>query len=209
MNRFGAGAGIGLAWAAALMMALPTAQAQSKQISDKTVSALMRFAWSTTPEKFTSPAGKVIEVDKTKFKDVTVPMETAREIIRVGRLSAHAQICGLSSEQTANYRTLMRREEAKGKWSDQQLLYINQLHLFTVMAMTGQVSVTEQDLEAAKKDAEKKAAGPQAAAKGACTDAQRKTVESQIMAYIKQTPASPAAKEAVKKPAAPAAGQKK
>ena len=39
----------------------------------------------------------------------------------------------------------MRREEAKAKWTDQQILFINQLHLFTVMTLTGKVALVEKD----------------------------------------------------------------
>ena len=52
-------------------------------------------------------------VDKTKPNEVIIPLETAREVIHAGRLSAHAQLCELVEEQRANYQTLMRREEAK------------------------------------------------------------------------------------------------
>ena len=63
----------------------------------------------------------------------------------VARLSAYAQVCDSIEEQRANYRTFMKREEAKGKWSDQQLLFINQLHLFTVMTLTGRSPLVEKD----------------------------------------------------------------
>ena len=90
-------------------------------------------------------AGQDIVVDKTKPSDDIVPLETAREVIRVARLSAYAQLCELAEEQRANYQTLMRREEAKSKWTDQQMLFINQLHLFTVMTLTGKVQLVEKD----------------------------------------------------------------
>lgn len=199
----------GLLWAAALLVALPAAQAQNKQLSDEAVSTLMQYAWAITPGKFTTPGGKVIEVDKTKFKEVVIPTDTAREVIRVGRLSAHAQLCDLPDEQTANFRTFMLREEAKGKWTDQQLLYINQLHLFTVLTLTGQVKLTEVDGEkqAPGKAAQKAPAkAPEKAPEKSpemsapvkaqtCTDADRKKVSAQVLAYI-NSPAAPADKAA-------------
>lgn len=39
---------------------------------------------------------------------------------------------------------MMAREIAKKKWTDQQLLFISQLHLFTVMMMTGGVKVIDR-----------------------------------------------------------------
>ena len=51
-------------------------------------------------------------------------------------LSAHAQVCNLPDDHTLNHRSLMRREVDKKRWTDQQTLYINQLHLTTVMLLT-------------------------------------------------------------------------
>src|SRR6516162_537039 len=101
-------------------------KAQNKELSEKSVSVLMSYAWAMTPPKFTMPTGKVIEVDKAKRNEVVVPIDIAREVIRVGRLAAFAQLCGLAEEQAANYQTMMRREQMKKRWSDQQLLYISQ-----------------------------------------------------------------------------------
>ena len=119
--------------------------AQNKELSDKSVLTLMQYAWGMVPEKFTTPTGKTIVVDKTKASEAIVPLDMAREVIRVARLSAYAQLCELPEEQRANYQTLMRREEAKSKWTDQQMLFINQLHLFTVMTLTGKVQLVEKD----------------------------------------------------------------
>jgi hypothetical protein len=131
------------------------------------------------PNKFTSPDGKVIEVDKSKPSEVVVPMETAREAIKVARLSAYAQVCDLIEEQRANYHTFMKREEAKGKWSDQQLLFINQLHLFTVMTLTGKVKLVEKDGD---KEVILNSDKPEKAP--TCTDTERKKVETQIKSYV-------------------------
>ena len=110
--------------AVALLSGAPTS-AQGKELSEKSVQLLMQYAWALTPPKFTSPDGKTIEVDKSKPKDVIVSVDVAREVIKVARLSAYAQLCELIEEQRANYQTMMRREAAKSKWTDQQLLYIS------------------------------------------------------------------------------------
>src|SRR5512138_3469126 len=145
MMRKGAKAVVTLLWAGALVGAITApASAQNKELSDKSVLTLMRYAWGMVPEKFTTPLGKTIIVDKSHASESIVPLEIAREVIRVARLSAYAQLCELPEEQRANYQTLMRREEAK-KWSDQQMLFINQLHLFTVMTLTGKVQLIEKD----------------------------------------------------------------
>ena len=137
--------GAGIACAVALAVGPASASAQNKELSDKSVAMLMHYAWTMTPPKFTTPTGKVIEVDKSKKNEVVVPVDVARDVIKVARLTAFAQLCDLPEEQAANYQTFMRREEAKAKWTDQQLLYISQLHLFTVMTMTGKISVVQEE----------------------------------------------------------------
>jgi hypothetical protein len=167
--------------------------AQAKELSEKSVLALMRYAWALVPQKFTTPQGKVIEVDKSKPSESVVPMDTAREVIRVARMSAYAQLCELPEEQRANYQTLMRREADK-KWTDQQMLYINQLHLFTVMTLTGKVQLVEKDGD--KQVVVQEGKSPKTES---CTDTERKKVQSQIMAYVGSAP--PPAKAAAQVPA--------
>jgi len=166
------------------------ALAQNKELSEKSIQLLMQYAWALTPPKFTAPDGKTIEIDKTKPKDVIVSVDVAREVIRVARMTAYAQLCELIEEQRANYQTLMRREEAKSIWTDQQLLYISQLHLFTVMTLTGKVQIVEKegDKQVVVKDAKAKKAE-------SCTDTERQRVKTQIVAYINSAP-PPAAKTA-------------
>ena len=167
--------------------------AQNKELSDKSVLTLMRYAWGMVPEKFTTPLGKTIIVDKAHASESIVPLDVAREVIRVARLSAYAQLCDLPEEQRANYQTLMRREEAKSKWSDQQMLFINQLHLFTVMTLTGKVQLIEKDGEKQVVVQESKPLKTES-----CTDTERKKVQDQIMAYVNSAPppASPPDKRA-------------
>jgi hypothetical protein len=191
IGRYAVGS-LGLALAATVVLfGGAPATAQGKELSEKSVALLMQYAWALTPPKFTSPDGKTIEVDKSKPKDVIVPMDTAREVIRVARLTAYAQLCELPEEQRANYQTLMRREEAKAAWTPQQLLYINQLHLFTVMTLTGKVAIVdgkEGDKQVVVQD-------QKAAKTASCTDTERQRVKAQITAYIGAAPA-PATKRA-------------
>jgi hypothetical protein len=205
----GKGARAGLVLIGAIVLAVGTvgpSSAQTKEMSDKSVLALMRYAWALVPQKFTTPQGKVIEVDKSKPSDSVVPIETAREVIRVARMSAFAQLCELPEEQRANYQTLMKREEEK-KWSDQQMLYINQLHLFTVMTLTGKVQLVEKEGDKQVVVQE----GKQVKA-DSCTDTERKKVQAQIMSYVSSA-APPAAAATAAPPAAKAqptpASQKK
>ena len=198
----GAKAGVALLWAAAAMGVLAgPAYAQNKELSDKSVLTLMRYAWGMVPEKFTTPLGKTILVDKSHASEAVVPLEIARDVIRVARMSAYAQLCDLPEEQRANYQTLMRREEAKAKWSDQQMLFINQLHLFTVMTLTGKVQLVEKDGDKQVVVQEGKPVKTES-----CTDTERKKIQDQIMAYVNSPPpAPPAAAAATVAPAAPLA----
>jgi hypothetical protein len=197
-----ANTGVALVWAAVLIggSAVP-GLAQSKELSEKSVLTLMRYAWGLVPQKFTTPLGKTIEVDKAKPSESIVPMDTAREVIHAARLSAYAQMCELPEEQRANYQTLMRREEAKSKWSDQQMLFINQLHLFTVMTLTDKVSLVEKDGDKQVVVQEGKPAKT-----GTCSDSEKKKVQAQIMAFVSANPTSASPPAAAGK-SVPAAGQ--
>jgi hypothetical protein len=199
----GAKAAATLLWAcAAWSAAAGSATAQNKELSDKSVLTLMKYAWGMVPEKFTTPLGKVIVVDKAHASESIVPLDIAREVIRVARMSAYAQLCELAEEQRANYQTLMRREEAKGKWSDQQMLFINQLHLFTVMTLTGKVQLVEKDGDKQVVVQEGKPVKT-----GSCTDTERKKVQEQIVAYVNSPAPAPAA-AASAAPAPPPPGKR-
>lgn len=191
----GAGAGLGLLVATLLLGAShvgATAQnkEQGKQLSDSSVKTLVSYAWAMTPAKFTAPDGKVIEVDKSKPNDVIVPIDVAREVIRVAYNSAQAERCNLEEEQRANYETLMKRERTK-KWTDQQLLFIHELHLFTVMFQNGKLKVvaTEGDGREVVPLDDTKQRKP-------CTEVERQNVQKSIMSYVggEPTPATPAKK---------------
>lgn len=169
--------------ACALLCAMGTpALAQAKGtggLSDKSVATLMDYAWQILPAKFTTPTGKVIEVDKKKREVATIPVETARDIIRVGYNSAQAQVCELWEEQAANFDALMRRENAKKKWSDQQMLYITTLHRMTIHAVAGKIRVVEKagELHVFLEPIEP--------SKAACPDEKKKKVAEAIEAYVK------------------------
>ena len=182
--------------ALALFAGNAPASAQNKDLSDRSVQVLMQYAWALTPPKFTAPDGKTIQVDKAKPKDAMVPLEVAREVIKVGRLSAHAQSCELLEEQRANYLTMMRREQAKSKWNDQQLLYISQLHTTTVMMMTGKLLLVEKEGEKVVAEREIKPGRVES-----CTDTERQRVKAQITTYIASPAAGPSAEAAQAKTA--------
>ena len=174
------------------------AQTQGK-LSDKSVTTLMDYAWQILPSKFTTPAGKVIEVDKTKRDANSIPMENGREIIRVAYSSAQAQVCELWEEQQANFDTLMRREHERKKWTEQQMLYITTLHRMTIHAVAGKLRVEEKAGEL------KVLLEPIKPGEGKCTDEQKAKLRETILAYVKidapaqKGAAAPAATSTTKK----------
>jgi hypothetical protein len=217
MNRFGTGIagskptaqarGRFVAATMAPLMALSflasaAAPAAAQDISDKTVASFMNYAWGLTPSRFTKPDGSTVDIDKNDRTKAEVAIDIAREVIRAARLTAHAQMCELPMEQWQNYQSLMRREAAKKKWSEQQMIYINQLHLATVMMLTGKIKLVDQEdgkTEVVIED--KKTADTKT-----CSDEQRIKVKELITTYVKAGPELPKMPEAADaSAAAPAA----
>lgn len=196
-------AGFAAATGMCLVQLTLVAPASAQELSENSVQTLMDYAWSLTPDRFTKPDGVVIEVDRNNRKAAEVPMETAREVIKAGRLSAHAQTCDLKEEHAVNYRTFMSREAQKQKWSEQQMLYMNQLHLVTVMLLTGKLQVIEREDGKEPKVIED---GNKTDAKS-CTAEQKAKVRDAIMAFVKSGPqiAPPSKAAGGPAPATPAA----
>ncbi len=206
----------GRGWACAVLMAaaaFAAVPASAQELSEKATRTFMEYAWTLTPERFTKPNGETILIDKAKRDEVLVPLDVAREVIRVGRLSAHAQVCGLAQEQGDNHASLMRRQSQSKKWSPQQMVYINQLHLTVVMLLTGRIKLIERpEGEAAKGVDAKEVIVAEEGQKAAqsCTAEQKDKVKELIAAYVKTGPAlaSSAPPGAAPAGAAPAATPK-
>ena len=114
-----------------------------------------------------------------------IPVEIARDIIITGRRSALAQICKLDEDMLRNHRSLMRRETSRApQWSDQQVVYINMLHLTTVQIFTGDLTITIE--EGGKRkivDTE-----PDKKRKPTCTESEAEKLKEQIATYVAQGP---------------------
>lgn len=176
----------GIAGVAAILLAATAAStvpAAAQELSEKSVRTFMDYAWSMTPNKFTKPDGKTVVIDKSNRDAVEVPIDMAREVIKVARMTAHAQMCDLAEDQVLNYRSLMKREDEKKKWSEGQMIYINQLHLVTVMLLNGKLQLVEtEDGKEPKVVEEGKAPAK------TCTAEQRQKVKEIITAYVKSGP---------------------
>ncbi len=201
----------GRVWACAMAAVAVVAATPvgAQELSEKATRTFMEYAWTLTPERFTKPNGETILIDKTNRDAVLVPLDVAREVIRAGRLSAHAQVCGLAQEQGENHDSLMRRQVQSKKWSPQQMVYINQLHLTVVMLLTGRIKLVEKvEGAAATKAAPDAAAKEVVVAEEAqkqtqtCSAEQKTKVKEMIAAYVKTGPALASNGAA---PAAPAA----
>lgn len=182
----------GRGWACAMVIAasVAAAPAVAQELSEKATMTFMEYAWTLTPERFTKPSGETIIIDKTKRAEITVPLDVAREIIRAGRLSAHAQACGLAQEQGENHDSLMRRQILSKKWTPQQMVYINQLHLTVVMLLTGRIKLVEKADDKGGKAPDKEVVVAQEPEKAAqtCTAEQKAKVKELIAAYVKTGP---------------------
>lgn len=177
LGRNGAAAFIGLVLFAGLVV-----PASAQGLSEKAVQTFMRYAWDMTPQKFTKPDGTSVLIDKSKQDEVMIPEDKAKEIILAGRMTAHAQMCDLPDAQVANYQSMIRRERASKKWTEQQLIYINQLHFTTVMMLTGKIQVIEKqgDKEVVVDESKSHVK--------TCTEEQREKVKNLILEYIKSEP---------------------
>ena len=185
----------GRGWPCAVMMAaaVAAAPAVAQELSEKATLTFMEYAWTLTPERFTKPNCETIIIDKSKKAEIAIPLDVAREVIRAGRLSAHAQACGLAQEQGENHDSLMRRQILSKKWTPQQMVYINQLHLTVVMLLTGRIKLVEKPDPKDAKDGKAPdkevvvAEEPEKAAQ-TCTAEQKAKVKELIAAYVKTGP---------------------
>jgi len=175
----------GKGWACAVLLAagVVAVPASAQELSEMATRKFMEYAWSDLPEAFTKPTGETILIDKSKKSEVLVPLDVARDVIRVGRLSAHAQVCELAQDQSDNFNSLMRREIASKKWTPQQIVYIHRLHLMVVQLMTGRIKLVEK--EGGKEVVVEEAARQTQT----CTAEQKQKVKELIAAYVKTGPA--------------------
>ena len=173
---------IGLAAATAVTLAGVAAArvpASARELSDASVKVLMAYAWDVLPSKFTMPDRRVVEVDKKNKKSETlVPIDVAREVIKVGYNSAQAQLCEMWDEQVQNYDAMIRIQRAKHNWTDQQLLYITTLHRMTIHMAAGKLKVTEKEGESVV------SLEPIQPSKDTCNDEKRKRVKESVAANV-------------------------
>jgi hypothetical protein len=212
----------------------PAAAPEAEQkggLSDSAVRVLMTYALSIIPDTYPGPDGKPVKVTKDDPNKFVIPVDDARRIVRAATRSAYAEVCELHDLERANYQTLMKGEEAKKIWSQDQMLLINALHMFSVSYFTGSIKITtKEDPEGA--DAKKPANGAASVSKDAeqaqpdaadpagtetevvapkrptCSPEQKVKVTNAINAYVEAartaTPSAPQAAAPSAPPAPPA-----
>lgn len=170
-----------LAWAGVLGgLVLTTSVASAEELGDKTVNWLMTRAFGMLPDKFTTAEQKVIKIDRSKPDDYLIPVADGREVIKIAYNSARAQTCHLMDKQSANYQSLVKLQTSAGKWNDNQLLFIKQLHLFVVQFSTGSIKLTQvgddQKVEVLPNE--------KLSTVKPCDDDEKKTLGEKIDAYV-------------------------
>jgi hypothetical protein len=173
--------GLALTTAAAAQDTAPKTDKDQTELSLKSVKLITGFALTTIPSEVKQADGKVIKIDRSNLDKILVPLDDARRVIMAARNSAHAQMCDLPELQAENYLALMRTEQSKNKWSPEQMLFINRLHLFTVMWLTGNVKFMEKD---GKKEPTV-IAEPDKGEKKACSPEEKAKVKANIEEYLK------------------------
>jgi hypothetical protein len=189
-------------------------QGAPKGLSDSAVRVMSTFALSIVPDQVPAgPGGKMIKLDKSDPNKYLIPLDDARQIIRVATRSAYAEVCQLPELEKANFDAMIRGEKLRG-WTAQQMMFIHALHTFATSYFAGNVKITETDAGQSG-DLAKEGAAAANAAKGdattittkklECAPGQKEKVTAAINTYVQSAPAAPIA--APEPPAAAAAPQ--
>jgi hypothetical protein len=171
--------------------ATPQTQQQGG-LSDSAVRVLLTYAFSLIPDTRDGPDGKPVKIDKSDPNVFLIPDVDARRIIRAATRSAYAQACQLDELARANYNALMQTEMAKKVWSDQQLLMINALHMFSASYFSGDAKISEAPDQAAGAAKGEAAPGTDLVApkRPECPPEQKQKVVNSITAYVQSAKAS-------------------
>jgi hypothetical protein len=168
----------------AIGQAVAAGSARAEELPDKQVKWLMDYAAAGIVTKYTGQDGKVILIDRSKPEEFEIPIEDARQVVKVAYNTARAQICHLKDKEDANVEALLKHVAAAKKWSDKQVLYIRQLQLFVVQITVGSVTIRQVDdqnhvLQVLPAPDNLKKPKP-------CTPEEAKDLSDKIDAYVKE-----------------------
>ena len=190
---------------------------QKGGLSDSAVRVLMTYAFSIIPDEQPGPDGKPVKRDKSDPNKFLIPDEDARRVIRAATRSAYAEACELPDLAQANYQALFRSESAKKTWTEQQLMMVNALFLFSASYFAGNVKIGDPDpagasggelTGASKEAAPEQDSGMVVPKRPQCPPEQKQKVVAAINAFVQSAPApapTPKAQPAAPAPAQPAA----
>ncbi len=152
---------------------------QKKSPSDRTVRVLMGWAFAAVPEKIKTKDGREIILDRSDPEKFMIPIDDARRIIRVAMRSTNAKICGLPKLEGQNFLKMMAREKALGKWTREQIKFIQMLHISAGLVITGGFKVGEEaeSKQDDQNDMQKKYT---------CSEEKRLRVKARIEAYLNE-----------------------
>ena len=120
------------------------AQGAPKGLSDSAVRVMSTFALSIVPDQVPAgPGVQMVKLDKSDPNKYLIPLDDARQIIRVATRSAYAEVCQLPEFEKANFDALIRGEKLRG-WTAEQMMFIHALHTFATSYFAGNVKITEQ-----------------------------------------------------------------
>jgi hypothetical protein len=169
---------------------------QKKGLSDSAVRVLMTYAFSIIPDEKPGPDGKKVKIDKSDPNVFLIPDEDARRVIRAATRSAYAEACELPELALANYQTLIKGEEAKKIWSEQQMMMITALHAFSTSYFSGNVKIGEPaegasdgSTGAAKDGSAEQGSDFAVPSRPQCPPEQKQKVENAINAYVQSAQA--------------------
>lgn len=180
---------------AVLSLMLGQAAAAQSGPSEEAVRTMMADTWAQIPEgvtKVTLISGRTIVFDKKKRNEIEVPIAAAKDVVVAAYRTYEAQICGLLEEQVTNRDSLMARERASNRWTEQQLQYIHLLHRTVIMFTAGQrerkigpdgsANLKWSEIPPDKVKTEK------GLAQASCPEDRRKRVKEAVTAYVKAGP---------------------
>jgi hypothetical protein len=158
----------------------------------------------------------MIKLDKSDPNKYLIPLDDARQIIRVATRSAYAEVCQLPELEKANFDAMIRGEKLRG-WTSQQMMFIHALHTFATSYFAGNVKITQSEAGQSESPAKEGAAAANAVKGTAttittkkleCAPGQKEKVTAAINAYVQSAPpaapAPPAAAAAPQSAPAPA-----
>lgn len=172
-------------------------QGASKGLSDSAVRVMSTFALSIVPDQVPAgPGGQMVKLDKSDPNKYLIPIDDARQIIRVATRSAYAEVCQLPELEKANFDAMIRSEKLRG-WTAQQMMFIHALHTFATSYFAGNVKITESDAGQSGSMAKEGAAAANAAdgatttittKKLECAPGQKEKVTAAINTYVQSAP---------------------